>query len=249
LPVRMVSLLVVSVFASLFAGCVAVNQRASSDEDIAKANVDLASEYFRKGQLNHALDISKKALRYHPNSVQGNILIALVYERLEKFDKADGFLETAVDLVKKETVTYSYIHNVYGAFLCKRGRAEEAQAHFEIAINNKLNQNLVATLENAGFCAYEQQNYDIAERYFRQALKLNPAIAGVLFKMAKLKFETKANLLARAYIQRYHSLTRGPESLALAIKIERGLNAESEAVKLIRELKKLFPGSKQAQAY
>jgi len=234
---------------SLLSGCVAINKKAGSDEQIAKANVDLATEYFRQNQLNYALKNLKKALSHNQDSVDGNALMALVYERLDQPEKAEVFFKNAESLVTVETSNYSYIHNMYGTFLCKNGRAEEAEAHFEMALDNKLNQNREVVMENAGFCEFQRQEYGKAEKYFREALKISPRTPGVLFKMAKLQFDTKKYLSARAYIQRYHEINNAPESLALAIDIERALNAESETIKLIGKLRKLFPNSEQAQSY
>ena len=245
----LVVILHIGLLSSLLGGCVAVNHRAASDEDIARANVDLGAEYFRKGQLNYALENLKKALSHNPKSIDGNALTALVYEKLEQTDKAESYFETALDLVQEDTTTYSYIHNIYGTFLCKYGRAEEAEEHFQASIDSRLNQNPEVVMENAGLCALNLQNYAKAETYFRQALKRAPNMSGVLFKMAKLKFETKAYLIARAYIQRYHDVNKEPESLAMAIEIERKLKSEQEANKLIRTLKAAFPDSDQANAY
>lgn len=246
---RWIVLLVAILHMTMLAGCVAINKRAGSDDEIATANVNLASEYFRKNQLNFAFESLKKALVYNPDSVEGNTLMGLVYERLEQPEKANDHFEHAEGLVTKEQALYSYVHNVYGTFLCNRGQMKEAESHFTLAINNRLNQNPQAVMENAGFCALQQQKFEKAESYFRDVLKLSPTTPGVLFKMAKLKFETENYLSARAYVQRYHENNRDPESFALAIEIERVLNAESEAAKLIAQLKKTFPDSEQARAY
>ena len=246
---RLTIFLVIILHVSLLSGCVAINKKAGSDDQIAKANVDLATEYFRKNQLNYALENLKKALDHNPRSIDGNALMALVYERLDQPERAEVFFKKAEFLVASDTSNYSYIHNIYGTFLCKNGRAEEAEKHFERALNNKLNQNPEVVMENAGFCEFQRQEYGKAEAYYREALKLSPTAPGVLFKMAKLQFDTEKYLSARAYIQRYHEINNSPESLALAIAIERALNAESEAIKLIEQLRKLFPNSKQAQLY
>jgi len=71
----------------------------------------------------------------------------------------------------------------------------------------------------------------------------------VLFKMAKLNYLTKNYLKARAYIQRYHAVGREPDSLVLAINIEKALRVPSEVGKLVKTLKKDFPFSEQAQLY
>ena len=244
-----VGFLVIILHVVVLSGCVAVNKRAASDEQIARANVDLATEYFRKGQLNFALDSLKKALSFSSKSVEGNALMALVYDRLEQPEKAETFFDKAQDLVTEESATYSYVHNLYGTFLCQYGRIDEAESHFDKAISNKLNRNPEVALENAGFCAFEHQQFDKAEKYLRQALKISPSLPGVLFKMAKLQFETQQYLSARAHIQRYHAVQKEADSLALAIDIERAMGAEQEANKLIGELKKLYPNSEQAMAY
>ena len=69
-------------------------------------------------------------------------------------------------------------------------------------------------------------DYEKAEEYFREALRVRPTHGEALVKMAALKFKTEDYLTARAFLQRYLSTNKtSPGVLFLAIQIEEALDA------------------------
>ena len=102
---------------------------------------------------------------------------------------------------------------------------------------------------NAGVCASLVPDDAAAEKYFRRAIEINPNFPEPLYQLAQLGYRLKKYLQARAFIERFNSVTpqQRPEALYLAMQIERALNNQQGAADYAKQLVKLFPTSPQAQ--
>ena len=241
--------LVIILHIALLSGCVSTGQKKASPDEIARANINLAAEYFRLGRLEPALNSAKKAIAADPESITGNSLIALIYQRLDQPGLAEEYFSTAVELVAEDTSEYGVIHNNYGVFLCQNNRLLDADESFSKAANNKLYQTPQDAFENAGLCAINGGRWEMAEEHFRKALKLAPKKPRSLIGMAKIQYNAKKYLLSRAYLQRYHAVSKGnAASLLLALKVERELSADNEVKRLKKELQTRFPESEEAKS-
>ena len=233
---------------SLLNACVVVGQQKGSDSDIARVNVDLAAEYYRQGRLDYALENLKKAVKAEPESVDANILIALVYSRIDKPALAREHFEIAAEYVPSDSNKYGQVHNNFGAFLCTNGQYIEAQEHFELAIENRLYNTPEAAYENAGLCALNRPDIAKARLYFNQALEINPNLPQALIEIAKLDFEAKKYAEAQLILAHFHKVNEViSRSLWLASQVELGLGNKNKAQKLLAQLKKDFPDSVEAK--
>lgn len=245
---RLFVVLVVILHISLLAACVAVNKKAAPRLEIARAKIELAAEYLRKDRLANALENLNDALKYDPESVNANTMIAMVYDRLDQLNLAAEHFDTALENVDVNSTNYGDVHNVFGTFLCKRDRTIEADEHFMLAVNNRLYRHPQAAYENAGQCALKRNKKDKAEEYFQKALKINPRMPGVLFKMSGLKFEMSDYSAAQSYLNRYHKVaTEDAGSLLLAIRIEKALGNTRTMYRLADRLRRLYPDSEQVR--
>ena len=232
----------------LLVACVVVGQHKGSDEEIARANVDLAAEYYRQGRMDFALSNAKKAVRADPESVDANILIALIYSRIDEKALAREHFESAAEYVQSDSATYGQVHNNFGAFLCANDQYIEAQEHFSLAVDNKLYQTPEVAYENAGLCALNRPDVDNARLYFNEALKIKPNMPRALIEMAKLDIEMKKYADAKSVLQRFHKANEtNSQSLWLAFQVEHGLGNKDKAQKLLAQLKKDFPDSLEAK--
>ena len=75
----------------LLNACVVTGQQKGTDDEIVRANVDLAAEYYRVGKIEFALQSVNKALKVDPEHVEANMLIALIYIGLESNEKAKKY--------------------------------------------------------------------------------------------------------------------------------------------------------------
>jgi len=232
----------------LLVACVVVGQHKGSDEEIARANVDLAAEYYRQGRMDIALSNVKKALRADPESVDAHVLIALIYNQIEEKSLAREHFESAVEYVQSDSVAYGQVHNNFGAFLCANDQYIEAQEHFSLAVENKLYQTPEAAYENAGLCALNKPDADQARLFFNKALKINFNLPRALIEMVKLDVEVKKYADAKIIMQRFHKNNEtSSQSLWLAFQIENGLGNKDKAQILLAQLKEDFPDSQEAK--
>lgn len=235
--------------ATLFlAGCVAVSESKRPDSEVSLEYVQLANAYLQRGDLELALDQLKKTIKIDENSYEAHALIAIVYERLEKYATAEEYYRRARELVPNESHEYGAIRNNYGAFLCRRGRVDEAVKLFDESIEGKLYLTPHLALENAGICLLKIGKADEAAAYFRRALALQPTQSTSLMELAKYHYKKGEYLLARAFLQRYgENGVMQPDSLLLGIRIEKQLGDKNLLDRYTRELEQKYPESIEAK--
>ena len=227
---------------ALLPGCVVVGGKKGSNQEIARANVELAAEYYRLNRLEPALTSLKKALNADARSVDGNSLMALLYSRLDEKDLAQAYFEKAIDYVASDTVKYGEVHNNYAVFLCANGHYADAVTHFLLAVNNKLYNTPEVAYENAGLCALKHQDKNKANRFFADALAIDPNMPRVLLEAARLNLMAKKYQLTQQLLRRYNKNNAATaESLWLLLQAEIGLGNHNAARKTLDQLKSRFP--------
>ena len=207
-------------------------------QQAAELQVKLGQEYMARGQLETALDKLKRAIQIDPGSVDGNTVIAVLYERINRPKLAEAHYRRAVELDSEGGST----NNNLGAFLCRSGRFPEAEKYFQRAVDDPFYKTPGSALSNAGVCALRAGLADAAEKYFRRALEFDAAEAGALYELALISFEKKQFLSARAFIQRFEAVA-SPEPMALefAARVEEQLGDTAAAAKYRARLKTEFP--------
>lgn len=210
----------------------------------AVINTQLGIAYMGENRLKLAEESLKKAVEQDPDLVLAQDAIAVLYERLGEYDKAGRHFRRAVDLDPKN----SNAQNNYGAFLCRRGRVKAAETHFRAALANPLYTQPERAWYNWGYCAAKTGDDAKAETYLRRALQYQPKFAPALFAMARLSYRQKHWLQARAYMERYQAVARNtPESLWLALRIERQLGDRNAVASYALLLKSKYPDSAETQ--
>jgi type IV pilus assembly protein PilF len=140
------------------------------------------------------------------------------------------------------------VRNAYAVFLCGQEDYDEAQKQFDRAIDVFDNDNPEVMMSNAGVCMAKKPDFELAERYFRQALERRPAYSEALIQLAALKHQTGDNLTARAFLQRYLAITAvSAPVLDLAIRVETQLGDERAATDYMNQLLRDFPDSAEAR--
>lgn len=235
--------IVMSVAVLLLAGCASSAEREAEHDKLdklAETHVLLGASYLQRGQLDVAKQELDKALKLVPDHSQANNIMAVLQWRFRDYDKAERLFRKAL---ASDENNASAQHN-YGAFLCDHGKINEGVRHFDVAAANPLYAYAAEVNLNAGVCLMKKPAPAAAEKYFREALRLNPNLSGALFQMAKISLDTGNALSARGFIERYFQNAEDtPESLLLAVKIERALrNKNAEASYAIR-LRGKFPTS------
>ena len=227
----------------LLAGCASSAER-EADQDkldkLADTHVQLGSSYFQRGQLDVAKQELDKALKLMPDHSQANNIMAVLQWRFKDYDKAERLFRKALSSDGKNP---SAQHN-YGAFLCDRGKINEGVRHFDSAAANPLYPYTAEVNLNAGICLMKKPAPAAAEKYFREALLVNPKLPGALYQMARVSLDSGQALPARGFIERYfQSAEDTPESLLLAVRIEHILQNKNAEASYALRLRGKFPTS------
>lgn len=215
-------------------------EHIAPDAKAAELNMQLGLSYLQRGDYEIAMEKLDKALKQNPNLPSAHNTIALLYQRLGETEKAEKHFKEAVSRAPE----YSEAQNNYGVFLCQQGEYEQAEKRFLKAIENPLYQSAAMAYENAGLCSREIPDMVKAESYFRRALQINPNLSKSLMGMADLSYEQTNYMQARAYVQRFNSVSPWtPQALLTAIKTEQKLGNEDAVSSYKLIMRARFPDS------
>jgi type IV pilus assembly protein PilF len=210
----------------------------------AIANMQLAIEYMRLGQLANARDSIEKALSENSSNPDVQATAALVYERLNEMNRAERAYETATRLSKNDP----NIANSYAGFLCRTGKTAAGEKMFNEVARNPLYRTPAIALVNAGVCVRSSGNLLDADRYFTRALALRPNMPEALLQQGNVAFDRGDAEQARDIVQRYLSVNPPtPEILWLGFRAQRKLGDSVAAAVYARRVQTEFPNSEQAQ--
>ncbi|MCW8853172.1 MAG: type IV pilus biogenesis/stability protein PilW [Gammaproteobacteria bacterium] len=214
-------------------------------KEAASINVQLASGYMQRGQFEIAKEKLLKAIEIDDGFVPAYTTMAVLMNRLGEVEEAEEYFVDALDIDSNNPE----LLNNYGTFLCQHNKIEEAKEQFNKAINNQLYETPHVAHGNLGYCMMKSVNpdYVLAEKHLRKALEADPKMRSSLMAMGELGIQTRRYLMARAYMQRYHAITRpSSSSLWLQIQAEKALGDQKYLLKLTTQLLDDFPESQEA---
>ncbi len=231
---------------ALLAACATQAEREAEDarkQRLVQTDIQLAIAYMQQNNLPAAKERLEKTLGLSPDDAQANNVMAIVQWRMKQYDQAEKHFRIAL----REDPKNSALHHNYGAYLCDRGQIDEGVKHLERAIADASYNAPAEVRLNAGVCLMRKPAPAAAEKYLREALKINPRLPGALYQMARINYDSGRTFSARGFMERYFE--SGPdtaEALLLAYRIERALkNREAEAKFAVR-LRTKFPDSPEA---
>ncbi len=217
---------------------------SSEPNKMAALNMQLGTEYMRRGQFDIARDRLHKAVEIDPQFADGYNALGVLYERTGQNAEAEQYYERALSLNGKD----ANIHNNYGQFLCKLGQWDRAQQHFALAYESPFYPTPEIPYTNAGLCALHSKNYAQAEGFFRRVLQTKPEYPFALYQMASLSYENRQLDAARDYIKRYLRVAKHTaETLLLGFKVERSQGNQSAAQSYANMLRSQFPDSEEVR--
>jgi type IV pilus assembly protein PilF len=210
----------------------------------AIANMQLAIEYMKLGQLSNARECIEKALSEDSSNAEVQMTAGLVYERINEMPKAEHAYEAANRLGKGDP----NIANAYAVFLCRTGKTAAGEKLFlEVAVN-PLYQTPWVALGNAGSCARGAGDFVNAESYFNRALAIRPNYTEGLLQLGNIAFDRGDAAQAADIVQRYLAVNPPtPEVLWLGFRSQRKLGDAVAAALYARRVQTEFPNSEQAQ--
>lgn len=219
----------------------------SDDTKRARIHTELGAGYFGMGKLGVALEELNIAIQADSSYAPAYNILGLLYMDLREFDKAEENFKRSLDLDSNN----SEAHNNYGWFLCQRNRENnDAISHFMSALKNPLYSTPEKAYLNAGECSLKNGDEKGAEAFFMRALKFQPTLGPALWRIAELNFSNANYDGAQRYLDAF-ARTGGQtrESLWLGARIAHRLGNRSAQEKYGAQLRKDFPGSREAQAF
>jgi type IV pilus assembly protein PilF len=220
-------------------------QREGDARSRAKARVDLASGYYRSGQLAIALEEARRGQQIDPGYADAYMLLALIYMDLKDRAQAEENFQRAFRLVPAS----SELANNYGWFLCQGGRENDAVEYFDRALRDPLYATPAVAAQNAGTCLMRLKDYPRAEKYLRRSFELDASSPVTKYQLARTYLAMGQADRANFY---YNLLLRSVESSAetlwLGLRIARAngdLRTESQ---LAKELRERFPRAPETAA-
>lgn len=232
---------------AVMAGCVSSPGNGFGEpnaERAAEINLEIATDYLRKNNLNQAKEKIDKAIEQNPRNSKAQMTAGLLYDRLGDTDKADAHFAKGLALDPENPD----VQNNYGAYLCQKGKYERGEKLMIQAASNKLYRTPEVGYLNAANCARNGGDIKGAEENLRKALAMRPKFAEALFQMADLQYKQTDYLSARGFLERYLEVGRtNPSSLWLGVRIERGLGNTAAAKNYAERLKFEYPKAAQTK--
>lgn len=248
MSLRNAGLLAVLLGAGLLTACVSSSSVPGDKVSLQQAsqyNVELGVAYLQQGRRDLAMQKLQLALQQNSDNANAYMALGLLYNNTGDAQRADENFRTAL----RKAPDNPQIQNNYAVFLCQHGKPQQSEQYFLKAAQNPLYPTPEAAYTNAGVCANKIPDAAAAVQYFRRALDINPAFPEALYQMARMSYERKQYLEARAFIERFTSASSQPrpEVLLLGVRTERALGNNQAAINYARQLIKLFPNSPEAQ--
>ncbi|MBO1273071.1 type IV pilus biogenesis/stability protein PilW [Shewanella sp. 4t3-1-2LB] len=237
-------------------GCVTEKTYAGTDIPVVEHKFDrnaaaleriqLGLTYLKNGNSEQAKFNLDKAMGYAPELEEVNVAMAYYYQTVGETQKAEDTYERAVN---SSNATGDAANN-FGVFLCQNGKYAKSEKMFLRAIGNSKYTRTASTYENLGLCQHKAGELEKARQYFEMALKYEPTRQVSLLELMEIALEQQDFQAAKLQLERYHKVAVDSAlSLALAIKIEHGLNNIEAAKRYGVLLLAKFPSSPQAKEY
>ncbi len=255
---RWVGTLVAGLVCALLTAC-ASGPRDGANEDLktssdqtdadkrARVRMELAAGYFARGQSATALDEVKLALAARPDLPEAFNLRGLIYAALGEPRLAEDSFKRALQLAPRDA---DAMHN-YAWFLCQSSRFPESDALFRQALAQPQYMDTVRTLLAQGVCLTRAQRWSEAETTLTRAYELDPGNPVSGFHLSDLLFRRGEFERARFYIRRVHQRREfaTPQSLWLAVRLERRLGDTLAMRSWGQQLQERFPQSPETLMY
>ena len=211
--------------------------------DQAFTLTQVAQSRLMSGDTRAAMDAASKAVKADPASAEAHSLLALSLDALGRDGESGPHHARAAELAPQRGV----LLNNYGIWLCSNGQASASLGWFERASVAPGYETPDVALANAGACALRAGDRSRGERAARQAIAIAPGNPLALQTLARIAFDARRGLEARAFVER--RLAAAPadaETLQLASQIEQSLGDTAAAERYVRRLRAEFPRDSDA---
>jgi type IV pilus assembly protein PilF len=211
----------------------------------ASIRLQLAANYYQKGQFNVAFEEVQRALQLDSSYADAYGLLGLINMDLGKQGEAEANFQRALQLDGENPE----LLNNYGWFLCQSGRERQSIEFFRRAAASKIYATPAMSMQNAGLCMMRVRDTRSAEEFLKRSFELDAANPVTKFQLARLYLSTRQIERARFY---YGLLPRGQDASAevlwLGLRIAHAEGDVRTERQLATELRRRFPESREAGA-
>jgi type IV pilus assembly protein PilF len=179
------------------------------DKNIAEKTRLLGEAYLREAKFPEALKEFLKAEELYADDHMLQDDLGMAYLALGRFEQAIGHFKKALELNPDYTPARNNLGNAYAA----QKDWDKAIEQYKIASSNLLYATPHYPLSNIGFVYYQQKKYDLAETYYRRALKAKRDYTGAMQGLARTYLAT--NRIDEAIDMLEKALELAPESAFL----------------------------------
>lgn len=232
------------------AGCVTVNEADEMTDDeiirASEARITLGLGYLNAGNMMKARENLELAAQYAPDYYRSQTSLAYYYQQVEENELAEKAYKRALRYSSKN----GNVLNDYGVFLCRKGRYEEAQQKFTLAIEQPYYYLVSASYENAAMCALSSGDNVTAKTYFERSLAHDPHRVRSTLQLAKLNIDEGNYSEPRISLFKFNKkYGYKPVSLSLLIELEKKAGNARLVTKYANILGQKYPDSKEYQTY
>jgi type IV pilus assembly protein PilF len=218
---------------------------AGDPRNRAKIHTELAAAYYQRGNMGVALEELRIATAADPSYPAAHGMFGLVYMELREQQLAEQSFERGLRLSPND----ADINHNYGLFLCQTKREPDSIKYFLQAIRNPLYAAPWRSYSAAGVCTLRTNNVKDAEQFFERALRMEPDEPASLLHLGQIRYRQGKIDDARKLVSRLGKVAEpSPESLWLALRIERRSGQRVAEQSYANQLRRRFPGSPEYQA-
>lgn len=186
---------------SLSACATAPGESKGREEDLARAEAtrNLGEAYLREGNTAAALREFKKAEALNADDYFLHYDIGLAYLTNKRYELAIEHFQKAVALNPDYAPAVNSLGNAYAA----RGDWDQAIKYYKQVSENVFYATPHYPLSNLGLAYYNKQEYELSERYYKEALEIQPKFINALAGLAQTyeavgRYAEAVGLLERA---------------------------------------------------
>jgi type IV pilus assembly protein PilF len=211
----------------------------------AAARLQLAADYYQRGQLQIAIDRANEAVALDPTNAGAYGLLGLMLLDAGQPERSRESFNRAMALDPRSPE----LNNNFGWYLCQTGHEADSIAYFDKAAGDPLYRTPVVALQNAGICELRLHQDAQAEQYLLRALRADGTSPMVKFQLAQMYLHQRRFDRCDFYFGLLSgSVEANADTLWLGVRIAHA-KGDANAERSYREqLQTRFPGSPQADA-
>jgi type IV pilus assembly protein PilF len=214
-------------FVVLILGLMSCSANRELQKKQSKAKRNLGEGYYGKGDYSSALREFLEAEALYPDDPYLHYDLGLTYKAKRRFDLAVKHFEKSIELNPK----YSSAKNALGTVYLEKEEWDRAILYFKEVLSDLLYVTPHYPLSNLGWAYFNKKEYATAEKYYKDALAVDPKFIHALLGLAKTYAAMGGERLPKAVATLESAVQQYPDSSQLYLEL-------AKAYTVLREYKR-----------